>query len=81
MPATPRVSDTPWLSACHPHLPTPPDTDAALAKMRLNWRTALILAELELEIEALAQGRQHRARLKVHLLSWVEGGGGEGQRW
>lgn len=33
--------------------------------MKLNWRTALILAELELEIEALAQGRQHRKQLKV----------------
>ncbi len=45
--------------------PALPDTDAALAKMKLNWRTALILAELELEIEALAQGRQHRKQLKV----------------
>ncbi|KAL4432385.1 hypothetical protein ABPG77_001684 [Micractinium sp. CCAP 211/92] len=42
-------------------------TDAALAKMKLNWRTALILAELELEIEALAQGRQHRKQLKELL--------------
>jgi hypothetical protein len=40
-------------------------TDAALAKMRLNWRTALVLAELELEIEALARGRAHRQQLKV----------------
>ncbi|KAL4430736.1 hypothetical protein ABPG75_005992 [Micractinium tetrahymenae] len=42
-------------------------TDAALAKMKLNWRTALVLAELELEIEALAQGRQHRKQLKELL--------------
>ena len=33
--------------------------------MKLNWRTALIIAELEAEIEALAQGRQHRKLLKV----------------
>ncbi|KAI3433722.1 hypothetical protein D9Q98_003530 [Chlorella vulgaris] len=42
-------------------------TDAALAKMKLNWRTALVIAELELEIEALAQGRQHRQQLKELL--------------
>lgn len=42
-------------------------TDAALAKMKLNWRTALVVAELELEIEALAQGRQHRTQLKELL--------------
>ncbi|PRW58251.1 5 -nucleotidase domain-containing 4 isoform X1 isoform A [Chlorella sorokiniana] len=42
-------------------------TDAALAKMKLNWRTALIIAELEAEIEALAQGRQHRKLLKELL--------------
>lgn len=55
------------------HLTPPPDarpacladTDAALAKMKLNWRTALIIAELEHEIEALAQGRHHRKLLKV----------------
>jgi len=45
--------------------PTNSDTDAALAKMKLNWRTALVIAELEAEIEALAQGRQHRKLLKV----------------
>ena len=58
----------PWL---------PADTDAALAKMKLNWRTALILAELELEIEAQAQGRQHRQQLKVGgpLLPAVPGAG------
>ena len=33
--------------------------------MKLNWRTALILEELELEIEAQAAGRQHRQQLKV----------------
>ncbi|EFN59339.1 hypothetical protein CHLNCDRAFT_56697 [Chlorella variabilis] len=42
-------------------------TDAALAKMKLNWRTALVIAELELEIEALAQGRTHRQQLKELL--------------
>lgn len=49
------------------HRPACADTDAALAKMRLNWRTALIIAELEQEIGALAQGRQHRKKLKELL--------------
>lgn len=53
----------PWNSSLRPHAPA--DTDAALAKMKLNWRTALVIAELELEIEALAQGRTHRQQLKV----------------
>jgi hypothetical protein len=44
--------------------------------MKLNWRTALVLAELELEIEALAQGRQHRQQLKVR--DWVGGWLGAG---
>ena len=39
-------------------------TDAALAKLQFSWRTCLILKELELEIEALAAGRAHRAYLK-----------------
>eukprot|EP00955_Chlamydomonas_euryale_P014396 154935-Chlamydomonas_euryale.AAC.1 len=30
----------------------------------LRWRTALIIRELELEIDALAAGRSHTARLK-----------------
>lgn len=40
-------------------------TDAALAKLKLRWRTALIVRELEEEIEALAEGRVHRNKLKV----------------
>lgn len=39
-------------------------TDAALAKINFRWRTALILRELEEEIDALARGRPHRAKLK-----------------
>lgn len=39
-------------------------TDAALAKINFRWRTALIIRELELEVESLAQGRPHRDRLK-----------------
>lgn len=38
-------------------------TDAALAKLEFNWRTCLIVRELEEEIEALACGRTHRKRL------------------
>lgn len=55
-------------SHTHAHLLSPidtTDTDAALAKMKLNWRTALIVAELEDEIEALARGRAHRRQLKA----------------
>lgn len=59
----PSMPSSPFPRRCS----APADTDAALAKMRLNWRTALVLAELELEIEALAQGRQHRQQLKVGL--------------
>jgi hypothetical protein len=29
-----------------------------------RWRTALILRELEEEVDALARGRPHRAKLK-----------------
>ncbi|GLC35595.1 hypothetical protein PLESTM_000341200 [Pleodorina starrii] len=39
-------------------------TDAALAKINFRWRTALIIRELELEIDALARGRPHRDALK-----------------
>ncbi|KIZ07124.1 hypothetical protein MNEG_0828 [Monoraphidium neglectum] len=39
-------------------------TDAALAKINFRWRTALILRELEEEVDALARGRPHRAKLK-----------------
>ncbi|EIE26811.1 HAD-superfamily hydrolase [Coccomyxa subellipsoidea C-169] len=39
-------------------------TDAALAKIHFRWRTALIVRELEDEIEALAAGREHRRKLK-----------------
>ena len=39
-------------------------TDAALAKINLRWRTALIIRELEQEILALAAGREQRSLLK-----------------
>ncbi|KAL3133373.1 hypothetical protein ABBQ38_007244 [Trebouxia sp. C0009 RCD-2024] len=39
-------------------------TDAALAKINFRWRTCLIVRELELEIDALAQGQVHRNKLK-----------------
>ncbi|GAB4817883.1 hypothetical protein N2152v2_004929 [Parachlorella kessleri] len=39
-------------------------TDAALAKLNFRWRTALVVRELEQEIEALTRGRAHRSRLK-----------------
>lgn len=39
-------------------------TDAALAKINFRWRTALVVRELEHEINALALGRPHRAKLK-----------------
>lgn len=72
-PARPRCPELRTPSPrCALLAPELPDTDAALAKMRLNWRTALVLAELELEIEALAQGRQHRKQLKVcGLAAWA----------
>ena len=37
-------------------LPSPP--------LSLRWRTALIIRELESEVEALARGRPHRKQLK-----------------
>lgn len=40
-------------------------TDNALAKINFRWRTALVLRELEEEIDALARGRPHRARLRA----------------
>lgn len=40
-------------------------TDAAMAKINFRWRTALIVRELEQEIDALAEGRAHRDKLKV----------------
>jgi hypothetical protein len=49
-------------------------TDAALAKINFRWRTALVIRELELEIDALARGRPHRDALKVGK----EGEEGEG---
>jgi hypothetical protein len=42
-------------------------TDAALAKLEFNWRTCLIVRELEAEVEALAAGRAHREKLKDAL--------------
>lgn len=39
-------------------------TDAALAKINFRWRTALIIRELEQEVQALAAGRPHRDELK-----------------
>ena len=42
--------------------------------MKLNWRTALIIAELEQEIEALAQGRAHRRQLKARHAAAADGG-------
>jgi len=39
-------------------------SDAALAKINLRWRTALIVRELEREVRALSLGRPHRAQLK-----------------
>lgn len=42
-------------------------TDAALAKLEFNWRTCLVVRELEQEIEALAAGRAHRDRLREAL--------------
>ena len=32
-----------------------------------RWRTCLIVRELELEIDALAQGQVHRNKLKVRM--------------
>ena len=42
-------------------------SDAALAKINLKWRTALIVSELEREVRALSLGRPHRAQLKELL--------------
>ena len=39
--------------------------DAALAKLRFRWRTALVVRELEEEVRALVSGREHRQKLKV----------------
>ncbi len=35
-----------------------------MAKLNFKWRTALIIRELELEVDSLARGRPHRERLK-----------------
>eukprot|EP00892_Ulva_mutabilis_P011943 jgi/Ulvmu1/9120/UM005_0215.1 len=42
-------------------------TDAALAKLNFQWRTALIVRELEDEVAALAAGRPLRRQLKALL--------------
>ena len=39
-------------------------TDAALAKLNFQWRTALILRELEDEISAMVKGQVHRQGVK-----------------
>ena len=38
-----------------------------------RWRTALILRELEQEVDALARGRPHRAKLKELMAKKVRG--------
>ncbi|MEW5300941.1 MAG: hypothetical protein WDW36_003832 [Sanguina aurantia] len=43
-------------------------TDAALAKINFRWRTALIIRELEKEVEAMAIGKPHRLQLKELML-------------
>ena len=42
-------------------------TDAALSKLNFQWRTCLVVRELEAEVEAFASGRPHRAALKAAL--------------
>lgn len=42
-------------------------SDAALAKINLQWRTALVIRELEREVKALSLARPHRAKLKELL--------------
>mmetsp|Transcript_28616 Transcript_28616/g.39535 ORF Transcript_28616/g.39535 Transcript_28616/m.39535 type:complete len:304 (+) Transcript_28616:293-1204(+) len=39
-------------------------TDVGMSKVKLKWRTCLILQELEKEIQALAKGTPHRKELK-----------------
>lgn len=43
-------------------------TDAALAKLNFQWRTALILRELEEEITAMVKGHAHRQHLKELMI-------------
>eukprot|EP00850_Spirogloea_muscicola_P003951 SM000016S01939 [mRNA] locus=s16:762582:774087:- [translate_table: standard] len=38
-------------------------TDVSQSKVHLRWRTALILRELEKEVDALEKGREHREKL------------------
>eukprot|EP01025_Chloroclados_australasicus_P044344 TRINITY_DN4805_c0_g1_i1.p1 TRINITY_DN4805_c0_g1~~TRINITY_DN4805_c0_g1_i1.p1 ORF type:complete len:679 (+),score=92.88 TRINITY_DN4805_c0_g1_i1:39-2039(+) len=42
-------------------------SDVALSKLNFRWRTALVLRELELEVDALARGRATRDALKTLL--------------
>eukprot|EP01024_Parvocaulis_polyphysoides_P025936 TRINITY_DN2359_c0_g1_i3.p1 TRINITY_DN2359_c0_g1~~TRINITY_DN2359_c0_g1_i3.p1 ORF type:complete len:525 (+),score=97.34 TRINITY_DN2359_c0_g1_i3:818-2392(+) len=42
-------------------------SDVALSKMNFRWRTALVVRELELEVEALARGRPVRDELRTLL--------------
>ena len=48
----------PSTSTSHSH------SHIALIHCLLRWRTALIIRELENEVEALARGRPHRKQLK-----------------
>jgi hypothetical protein len=43
-------------------------TDAALAKLNFQWRTALILRELEDEIDAMVKGQSHRNHVKSLMI-------------
>eukprot|EP00271_Cylindrocystis_brebissonii_P011130 TRINITY_DN2791_c0_g1_i1.p1 TRINITY_DN2791_c0_g1~~TRINITY_DN2791_c0_g1_i1.p1 ORF type:complete len:780 (+),score=160.50 TRINITY_DN2791_c0_g1_i1:243-2582(+) len=49
-------------------------TDVSQSKLHLRWRTALVCRELEKEVEALADGQEHRARL-VDLVKQKEDAG------
>ena len=61
-------------------------TNAALAMLTflpssplaLRWRTALIIRELESEVDSLARGRPHRDQLKELMAKKVGGGGRRG---
>ena len=49
-------------------------SDSALAKLNFRWRTALVLRELEEEIDALARGRPHRTLLNELMCKKVRSG-------
>ncbi|XP_024520230.1 cytosolic purine 5'-nucleotidase isoform X2 [Selaginella moellendorffii] len=46
-------------------------TDVSQSKVHLRWRTALICSELEKEVNALAYGKDHRAKL-IELMNQKE---------